>query len=55
MAKNIDFTHLSSSDITFIDSLYDTYRSNPDSVDESWQRFFQGFEFSTVGFGTSGG
>jgi 2-oxoglutarate dehydrogenase E1 component len=46
MAKNIDFTHLSSSDITFIDSLYDTYRVTPDAVDESWQRFFQGFDFS---------
>ncbi|MBC7713526.1 MAG: 2-oxoglutarate dehydrogenase E1 component [Rhizobacter sp.] len=50
-----DFSHLSSSDITFIDSLYDTYRSNPESVDESWQRFFQGFEFSSgATFGTSG-
>ena len=54
MSKNIDFSHLSSSDITFIDSLYDSYRTNPTSVDESWQRFFQGFEFSSVGFGTSG-
>lgn len=55
MAKNIDFTHLSSSDITFIDSLYDSYRTEPTSVDESWQRFFQGFEFSSTSFGTSSG
>lgn len=54
MSKNIDFSHLSSSDITFIDSLYESFRSNPQSVDESWQRFFQGFEFSNVSFGTSG-
>ncbi|NOT81081.1 MAG: 2-oxoglutarate dehydrogenase E1 component [Bacteriovoracaceae bacterium] len=54
MSKTFDFSHLSSSDITFIDSLYENYRSNPESVDESWQRFFQGFEFSSVGFGTSG-
>ena len=54
MSKIFDFSHLSSSDITFIDSLYDTYRSNPESVDESWQRFFQGFEFSSASFGTSG-
>lgn len=54
MSKIFDFSHLSSSDIVFIDSLYDNYRSNPESVDESWQRFFQGFEFSSVGFGTSG-
>ena len=55
MAKNIDFTHLSSSDITFIDSLYETFQKSPESVDESWQRFFQGFEFSNTGFGTSSG
>lgn len=55
MAKNIDFTHLSSSDITFIDSLYDSYKTDSNSVDESWQRFFQGFEFSTSSFGTSSG
>ncbi len=35
--------------------MYENYRSNPDSVDESWQRFFQGFEFSSVGFGSSEG
>ena len=55
MAKNIDFSHLSSSDITFIDSMYDNYRKNPESLDESWQRFFQGFEFSSIGFGSSEG
>jgi 2-oxoglutarate dehydrogenase E1 component len=54
MSKIFDFSHLSSSDITFIDSLYDSFRKNPESVDESWQRFFQGFEFSNVSFGTSG-
>ncbi len=54
MSKIFDFSHLSSSDITFIDSLYDSFRNNPESVDESWQRFFQGFEFSNVSFGTSG-
>jgi 2-oxoglutarate dehydrogenase E1 component len=54
MSKIFDFTHLSSSDITFIDSLYENFKSNPESVDESWQRFFQGFEFSSTSFGTSG-
>ena len=54
MSKIFDFSHLSSSDITFIDSLYDNFRTDPTSVDESWQRFFQGFEFSSGSFGTSG-
>ena len=55
MTKNFDFSHLSSSDITYIDSLYDQYRNNPESVDQSWQHFFQGFEFSKPTFGTSSG
>lgn len=54
MSKFFDFSHLSSSDITFIDSLYENFKNNPESVDESWQRFFQGFEFSKPQFGTSG-
>lgn len=54
MSKIFDFSHLSSSDITYIDSLYDNFRSDPTSVDESWQRFFQGFEFQAGSFGTSG-
>lgn len=54
MSKIFDFSALSSSDITFIDSLYDSFRANPESVDESWQRFFQGFEFQSGSFGTSG-
>jgi 2-oxoglutarate dehydrogenase E1 component len=55
MAKNIDFSHLSSSDITYIDSLYDSFRSDPNSVDHSWQHFFRGFEFSKPSFGSSEG
>ena len=53
MTKNIDFSHLSSSDITFIDALYEKYRTNPSEVDLSWQRFFQGFEFQSASFGSS--
>ncbi len=55
MTKTIDFTHLSSSDITFIDSLYESYKKDSSAVDISWQRFFQGFEFSSTSFGSSSG
>lgn len=40
-----DFTHLTSSDTTYIDSLYQDYKTNPDKVDESWKLFFKGFEY----------
>src|SRR5690606_21074077 len=35
----------------YIDALYQTYKENPNSVDASWQRFFEGFDFGQ----TSGG
>lgn len=46
MKKMIDFTHLSSSDISYVDGLYAEFKENPENVDESWRRFFQGFEFN---------
>ena len=40
-----DYTHLTSSDTAYIDSLYEDFKSNPDSVDETWKMFFKGFEY----------
>lgn len=55
MKRMVDFTHLSSSDITYVDSLYEEFKQNPDSVDESWRRFFQGFEFNHPSLKSAGG
>ena len=55
MKKNLDFATLSASDISVVDSLYRDYQSNPDNVDDSWCRFFQGFEFQKSSFGSSTG
>ena len=41
------YNYTSSSDITYIDDLYSKYKSDPLSVDLSWQKFFEGFDFST--------
>ncbi len=43
-AKN-DYSHLLSSDSAYIDSMYETYKNEPTSLDESWQHFFKGFEY----------
>jgi 2-oxoglutarate dehydrogenase E1 component len=40
------FSYISNADVNVIDDLYQKYQSDPDSVDVSWQRFFEGFEFS---------
>lgn len=37
-----------------IDDMYQSYKSDPDSVDVSWQRFFEGFEFSLQKYGENG-
>lgn len=43
-------TYLANGDVSAIDSLYEQYRKNPESVDISWRRFFEGFEFQRAEF-----
>jgi len=38
-------------DAAYVDSLYEAWRKDPQSVDESWHHFFQGFEFALPGGG----
>jgi len=40
------YSYVSNADVSFIDDLYQTYKKDPASVDLSWQKFFEGFEFS---------
>lgn len=46
MTVSQDYSYVSSSDNMFIDGLYADYKSNPESVDESWRQFFRGLEFA---------
>ncbi|MBL7664038.1 MAG: 2-oxoglutarate dehydrogenase E1 component [Bacteriovoracaceae bacterium] len=46
MGGTLDYAYLSSSDNTFIDSLYEKFQKDPQAVDESWRKFFEGFEFA---------
>ncbi len=50
----LDFSHLASSDISYIDSLYEQYKQDPEGAEESWRNFFLGFEFGS-GKGSAGG
>ncbi|MFY7707872.1 MAG: 2-oxoglutarate dehydrogenase E1 component [Flavobacteriales bacterium] len=38
-------SYLSNTDTNSIDQLYSQYKQNPESVDISWRRFFEGFDF----------
>src|SRR6476620_10316230 len=39
------FSYLSNADSAYIDSLYQSYKEDPNSVDFGWQKFFEGFDF----------
>ena len=40
------YSYLSNADNGYIDQLYQQYQADPNSVDASWQKFFEGFDFS---------
>ncbi|MGB3618750.1 MAG: thiamine pyrophosphate-dependent enzyme, partial [Catalinimonas sp.] len=40
------YSYLSNADVSYIDGLYHQYQEDPEGVDISWKRFFEGFEFS---------
>ncbi len=43
-------SYLGNSDVTAIDALYAQYQQDPNSVDDSWRRFFEGFDFQKQQF-----
>lgn len=43
-------TYLGNSDVSAIDALYGQYLQDPESVDISWRRFFEGFDFQKAQF-----
>ncbi len=42
-------SYLSNADSAYIDSLYEAYKEQPDSIDFGWQKFFEGFDFGQNG------
>jgi 2-oxoglutarate dehydrogenase E1 component len=40
------FSYLSNADVSAVDELYQNYLNDPQSVDEGWSKFFEGFEFA---------
>lgn len=48
------YSYISNAHASYIDELYQAYQKDPASVDESWQKFFEGFNFSLERFGENG-
>ena len=38
-------SYLSNANSAYIDSLYQSYKADPESIDFGWQKFFEGFDF----------
>lgn len=49
------FSYIANADVNYIDGLYENYVSDPDSVDPSWAKFFEGYDFATAKFGEDSG
>lgn len=48
------YSYISNADVGYIDQLYQNYKQNPAGVDPTWQKFFEGYDFSTQRFGENG-
>ncbi|MGK7389575.1 MAG: 2-oxoglutarate dehydrogenase E1 component [Candidatus Cyclobacteriaceae bacterium M2_1C_046] len=48
------YSYISNADVNYIDELYQSYKQDPESVDHSWRKFFEGFEFSLMQYGENG-
>ena len=48
------YSYIANAHGEYIDQLYADYKNDENSVDVTWQRFFEGFEFSQTKFGANG-
>ena len=40
-----NLSYLNGANAEYVDSLYQTYKEDPDAVEYGWQKFFEGFDF----------
>jgi 2-oxoglutarate dehydrogenase E1 component len=48
------YSYISNADVGYLDQLYQNYKKDPASVDATWQKFFEGYDFSSQRFGENG-
>ncbi len=48
------YSYVSNADVGYLDQLYQAYKKDPSSVDATWQKFFEGYDFSIQRFGENG-
>lgn len=47
-------SYVGNADVNAIDNLYNSYKKDPNSVDEGWRKFFEGFEFALTDYQEGG-
>lgn len=45
------YSYIANAHPDYIDELYNSYKNDPSSIDESWKKFFEGFEFGQANYG----
>ncbi len=48
------FSYISNAEAGYLDQQYQNYKNDPQSVDATWARFFEGYDFSQQRFGENG-
>ncbi|MEP1095760.1 MAG: 2-oxoglutarate dehydrogenase E1 component [Cyclobacteriaceae bacterium] len=48
------YSYIANAHGNYIDELFKSYKEDPNSVDESWKKFFEGFEFAQTNYGEAG-
>ncbi|MFK7951784.1 MAG: 2-oxoglutarate dehydrogenase E1 component, partial [Ekhidna sp.] len=48
------YSYIANAHTNYLDELFKAYKEDPESIDESWKKFFEGFEFGQQKFGEAG-
>lgn len=48
------FSYIANAEPAYIESLYNTFKANPQAVDAEWKKFFEGFDFAQTNFLSNG-
>ncbi|MCB0737891.1 MAG: 2-oxoglutarate dehydrogenase E1 component [Bacteroidetes bacterium] len=48
-----DYSYVGNAEAKYIEALYETYQLNPSEIDNSWSKFFEGFEYALGAEGAS--
>ena len=49
-----NISYVGNADVNAIDELYNSYKKDPNTVDEGWKKFFEGFEFAQTNYEDGG-